>query len=482
MTLPLSALTQGCGQDATEDLVYEAQAPRYLASADSTEGGDVADSRCRVVLRSVARVSYQSGYMTTCETDSTTTGSCHYIWRGFVDVAADQDFQRVAVLFRAGDRWFSFPATPSGPAVGGYVPHTFEIDQYTPSAGTSLTSLMGTVLNLIPYAETTSGGRIFDHNRIADPFGNYQLDKDNSWSVGADTSVCVHQAPVKTPEYRLDYPAGEHLIDGPVRTGGQLKINYDSRRLRETQSCMGSHGSASSTTIRMGYIVDGDGSSAQDILLETYIESQGNTRGSKDVQSIDVPASAKSIEMWFYCVPGFSSGAEYNWKYDSNYGANYHLTVPRPKAVTWAGSWGLHAGRSGFTRELPEPYVYDGFTNMGFSIQAEVYVAGITDQPQLDTQKLKAYVETDVLGCQPGGGHLKRQELELAQAHAGGYGNNVLYRWPVEASLMRCPTGTYHYRFLFSADGGLTFTPLGNAESTAAPGAGAVRTIENNRE
>jgi len=480
-------LLSGCtGGGTGEPAAQRASAPQYLGAADGS--GDAADSSCSVVLRSIARVPYQAGFMTTCETGKAPKqGPCKYIWRGVVDVAADKVAQLagVSVLLRAGNDWYSFDATPSGPAAGGFVPHAFEIDEHTPGAGTSLTSLMGTVLNVIPYVVTKQGGRLFDHNRIGDPLGNYRLDKTNSWAVVEDADVC---APAKTPEYRLTYGDYEHLVDGPVRAGGKLKVSYDSRRLRLRQSCLGAKGPASATTIHMGYMFDGDGKTAKELLLESYLERYANcdkAKGScvsvtKHNDTIDVPESAKSLELWFYCVPGFSSAAPSNWKYDSNYGANYQLLVPRPRAIGWAGEWRKHASRSGFVQQLPEPYVYRSYSNMGFSVQAEVYAEGLTDEPQIDQRLLQAFVETDLVSCKPGG-PLKRQALYLARSQVGPYRKNVLYRWSVEASLAYCPRGIYRYRFLFSADGGLTFTPLGKAASSSSPGAASFRTIRSEK-
>jgi hypothetical protein len=40
-----------------------------------------------------------------------------------------------------------------------------------------------------------------------------------------------------------------------------------------------------------------------------------------------VPAGARSLDLWFACVPGFSYVAPDNWKYDSNDGRNYVLPI-----------------------------------------------------------------------------------------------------------------------------------------------------------
>lgn len=494
LVVAAAALASACAGAPDTPQIRKAPAPSYLGSADAT--GDASDHSCTVVLRTISRVKSGPGYLTTCDTGATQSGSCLYIWRGTIDVAAEkvEKYASVQLLFstnQTGGQWYALEATRAGVAKGGYVPYSFEIATHTPAAGMSMTSLMRTTLNVIPYLETTAGGRVFDHNRVVDPFGNYALTSDNGWAIDDDPAVCAPVTPAKTPIYELSYPTfSEHLRDGPVRAGGELEIRYDSRRLRATQACMGSQGPASAMTIRMGWRVNGDASTTKTQDLEQIVESSVGcqtppcvTVSPRDTM-IELPKSATSLQMWFYCVPGFSQGAQSNWKYDSNFGKNYELPVigAQPtKAIDWAGNWKLHAGRSGFTFVVPEPYTYKGFTNMGYSIQAEVYVKGMTDKPKPDSTMLKAYVESDLNGqCQPGGA-LTRVELPIAQTQTGSYGNNVLYRWGVEGLLMHCPNGTYRYRFVFSADGGQTTTVLGAADDINGAGAATFRTIVNQK-
>jgi hypothetical protein len=391
----------------------------------------------------------------------------------------------VDVLFRTnqtGGKWYAVEAKPGPGPQNGFAHFSFRLTELTPAAGMSMTSLNKTVIELIPYVKTGQGGRLFDHNRVADPLGSYRLDLGNLWTIDNDASVCAPATGI--PEYVLDYPGfGETLVGGPAVAGGKLKITYDGRRLRETQSCMGSKGPSSATTLYVGTMFDNDGSTIKKAAVESYLESygyacQGPTTPcithDKKQPVIALPASASSIQMWFYCVPGFSSGSPGHWKYDSNLGKNYSLPLSKTntsKPVDWAGNWRLHAARSGFTFPLPTSYEYHGFTNMGWSAQAEVYVKGMTDKAAPDPA-VKAYVESDMIKCKPGGAKQK-VELSLAEAHAGPYNNNSLYRWGFEGLINNCPKGTYSYRFLFSADGGKTVTPLGAAASTDDTGAGA---------
>jgi hypothetical protein len=397
--LTAATLVGACAGAPEQPQVRKAPAPSYLGSADAT--GDSSDHGCALVLRTINRVKSGPGYLTTCDTGATPNGPCRYIWRGRLDVAADEaeQYASVQLLYttnQTGGQWYALEATRAGAAKGGYVPYGFEIAEHTPAAGMSMTSLMRTTLNAIPYLETTAGGRVFDHNRIADPFGNYALTSDNGWAIADDPKVCAPLSPAPTPTYELSYPTfTETLRDGPVRAGGKLELRYDSRRLRETQSCMGSHGPAQATTIRVGWRVNGDPATTKTQDLEQVIVSSMGCQSPPCVSvtprdsTLELPKNATSLSMWFYCVPGYDQGAQQNWKYDSNLGKNYQLPVIGAlptKAVDWAGNWKLHAGRSGFVFDVPEPYIYKGFTNMGYSVQAEVYVKGLTDQAQPNTR------------------------------------------------------------------------------------------------
>ncbi|MCK5796065.1 MAG: hypothetical protein KAI47_02725 [Deltaproteobacteria bacterium] len=496
-----AALTLGaCAGAPADPGLHEATAPRYLGSADGM--GDEADTHCAVILRHVARIKDGPGYLTTCSESATPQSPCSLIWRGVVDVAEDavEKNAGVHVLFSTGQNggaWYSVGAHRQGPAHKGFVPYAFEINRYTPVEGMSTTGLVRTRIHLIPYLETPKGGRIFDHNRVADPFASYELNVGNQWSLPDDTRICASAdlppipeptlTPLPAPSYELTYPGfQEFLRGGPVRAGRDLEIRYDSRRLRETQSCMGSEGPASSTTIRMGWQVNDDASTGHTQDLAQIIESYVSCPKPPCIQEtpkdtlLSLPPNAQSLQMWFFCVPGFSSGASYNWKYDSNLGQNYRLPVASelaPRNVDWAGAWRLHADRSGFDAPLPEPYRFKELSNMGYGIQAEVYVKGLTDQANVDTSALKAYVETDLnASCQPGG-PLKMEELPVAQEHVGSYGNNTLYRWYFESMLVHCPRGDYRYRFVFSADGGKTRYILGADENLEGPQAKTFRKI-----
>ena len=148
-------------------------------------------------------------------------------------------------------------------------------------------------------------------------------------------------APDKIRTVLPDYPAfGESLHHGPALAGGKLRVEYDGRRLRETRSCFGSRGAVSSTTIKMGYRFDGVGGAPRSVEVERYIKKYGSLcqphAGSPCVDQtiskplLELPASATGLQLWFYCLPGFSSGAPHNWKPASR--DKHHPGPPRPAA------------------------------------------------------------------------------------------------------------------------------------------------------
>ena len=177
-----------------------------------------------------------------------------------------------------------------------------------------------------------------------------------------------------------------------------------------------------------------------------------------------------------YCVPGFGQGAKDNWQYDSNFGSNYVPAIYSDTVkIDWAGNWELYLYRPGWVQELAEPYMHH-YDNMDYAIQAQVYVSGITDALQVEQTLVQAWVESDLFNCNPGG-ETETVPIKVSDVHAGEYGHNTVFRWNFESWIMYCPEGTYKYRFYFSADGGKSFTILGNADSTDNPNHQGFRTI-----
>jgi len=292
----------------------EAQAPS-VGKADSS---DRADHDCVVVLRSAGSVTeYLMG----------PSGPPSTYLEAKVDVADGHGVRGVAVLYRTSNtsgRWYT--ATPDDTTPGaGVTKYRFALRHFV-EGGSSL------AIDLIPYVWLADGARLFDHNRVADD-ASYELVAANEWTVADDPEICGGASGGPTAHYILSFPDFETTLeDGPVARGGSLKVTYDGRRLRETQDCLGAEGPVSATSISLFYAFD-DGEP-----VETQVEQYTINYGSGCPESpcvtqqitepvIQVPARATSIALWFACIPGFSYGAQENWKYDSNYGANYVLPV-----------------------------------------------------------------------------------------------------------------------------------------------------------
>jgi len=467
LVLVLSVFAFGACADA-EAGSYEA-APHIQLGADGV-GLDEADAACRIVLRSVARVpNGRGGYETDCS-----SGSCRWVWQGEIDVAAGL-VGTPALLFKTqltSGAWLSVDAVAGGPAVDGMTRWTFRISELTPAEGESGTALSRARIWLIPYLRTTDGGRLFDHNRVADPFGTYELAADNGFAITDDANTC--RAGAVWPTWRFSFPDfGERLDGGPVIAGGSVRVAYDGRRLREVQSCYGAHGSVQATTLEAQWRFDNGVTGAAEV--ERWVSNGGAVTATVSEPLVPVPLGARALDIWFRCTPGFDGAPNVRW--DSDEGRNYRVpVVAGPRAIDWAGDWVMFRGRAGDSVALPEPIAYRGFSNMALAPQLSVYVEGVTDQPIVDTALVRAWVESDAIDCLPGGTPT-RQELPLWKSHQGAYGNDAVFQWGFESNLGRCPRGQYRYRFVLTGDGGLTTTVIGNAASSDAPGADGFRTI-----
>ncbi len=342
------ALAVGCDAsgnspaDASDQRVDEA--PAIVVGADGV-GLDQADNRCAIVLREVARVpDGRGGFETVCDSAS---GPCRWRWFGTLDVTGPGIPHVLYRTTETAGTWHAVAAAPTETA-GRFA---FELADYTPRPDYSGTALSRFTLELIPYLRTVDGGRLFDHNRIADPFANYLLEVGNGFAIAADDTCTI---PVQT---------------GPV-------------------------------------------------------------------------------------VP----------------------PAPEAEIVDWAGAWAIYRGRPNDTIGLGEPLDYRGFTNMGLALQVSVYAEGLTTGGTVDTSKIKVFLESDLVTCDPGGA-LTLSEVPLAASGAGPYGNDGIYRFPFESALSRCPRGDYRFRMLVSADGGLSALPLGLADNVGDPGVETFRTL-----
>ncbi len=349
----LSCGLAGCGGAEPAGLV-PADAPNFLNKADGPT--DLADTACTVVLRSVGRVSNGTGgYLDTCAA-GLTSADCRYLWEGYVDVASARlgDVQTVEVLYQTGmtqGAWYAVQAEPVDGAEQGYGRFRFRITEHTPSPGMSFTSLNRTTIDLVPYL---------------------------------------------------------------VTAGGQVKVVYDGRRLRETQPCMGGQAAVSSTTLVVYWMFDGDGGTVRSAEVESYIESYGyacngaspciTDRVSQPV--IEVPAGATSLAMWFGCIP-MGQASPVAW--DSNMEANYTLEIAAPQTEDpslWAGNFVQLIARDAASADacdggaaLGEGFAFGTWARqraVAANVCFEVWKAGVTDWDNPDLwRQLDVQLHTD---------------------------------------------------------------------------------------
>jgi hypothetical protein len=330
------ALMSACDTSAPAPTSSGERAPDIALGADGV-GTDRADYDCAIALVAAGRVPDGRGvFLTDCA-----AGPCLWRIRGELAVAGEGEPH---VLYRTtgSERWLAAAASEVD---GGFY---FEISDPSLRPDLSGTALSRAKVELIPYLLRDDGGRLFDHNRLADPFASYELTIGNGFAVARDEGCA---------------PAERLVAPGPDDT-----------------------------------------------------------------------------------------------------------------VVDWAGGWALYRARAGDAVALPEPFSYTGFSNMGFALQVSVYAEGLTVGGQVDTSKIKVFFESDLMTCDPGGA-LSVIEVPLAVAGGGPFGNDAIFRQPIESTLSRCPHATYRYRMLVSADGGKTGLALGVGEDLAAPGADAFRTL-----
>ena len=153
--LVLAALAlSACSGQISVDGARAASAP-LVGKADST---DVADRECRVVLRRADRVEGAPPLVAaTIDVDT----------RLLADPGATP-----GVLFRAdGGGWQSVTAALVDGAPAGFARYVGRF-AVTQSA------------DFIPFATTTTGVRLFDHNRLPGDFESYHVDASTGFSLG----------------------------------------------------------------------------------------------------------------------------------------------------------------------------------------------------------------------------------------------------------------------------------------------------------
>jgi len=461
LALPFLVLlaTAACSDIAPRTGVLDADAPD-LGKADGT---DRADRECGVVLRTAGRPSVPGGFEVDCS-----AGSCWVVLEGTVDVAdaLTAETEAVGVLFRSTWQpgWFEAPAEPVTDVEPGFRRHAFRLAEGTIPSGASTTSLSRTVLELIPVVHMHSGERLFDHNRRADDFDVYPLSADGWFTVADDPSVC-HAEP--TTRSTLRFPADwRNEQRGAITSGGDVTIEYDISRLPD---CRGTHNGHPAWDLRAHMRFEPSGVTVDGTVREfdSVLGTPVNTAHSIPFTG-RVPARTTELQVWF---EGFTGAGSSCRAWDSNYGENYRFAVASavPATVGWAGGWG-----GSFTREcahrdgMADPAVVDSYVmeRACTFVDADVWVAGVTDGAEEHPELVVAEVEWSVDGMDP-----RREPL----AYVGRVGNDHRYRWELpRAEMLRTPWDRIEYAFTFSTDG-KGFYRVGREEG---PDGGPPRIVE----
>jgi hypothetical protein len=427
-----------CGpQDALlldeEDVLDVADAP--LLGAD---GKDAAERSCHVVLRTLDRGDVRCS-----------SGLCWWSWTGTVDLSAQAvaEGAKPGVLFKNQDAksWSSVtPAKVSG-APAGFQRYRFTIWRNTVRDGMSATAYARASVEVAPFVRTTTGARLFDHNRNPGEFDNYVLNAAGGWRMGDDPAACGATPPAPA---KLVFGADwQTRREGALVAGRSLVIDYALERLT---TCRGTHNGYPAWDVRAFVRFSPSGEVAEGS-VRGFNSPTGTPSNSTAVSvpfTARIPAGTTGVEVWFRNSTGAGSTCE---AWDSNQGANYRFAV-EPRAlppVAWVGN-----GGSSFTRlcsrqdGVPQDVVLDSYlwSRACTFVTADVYVPGVTDAAEQRPWAVFARASMSLDGQA-----LPPRPL----AFVGRVGNDYRYQFEVpRAELYSGPRWTrLSYTLEFSTDG-----------------------------
>jgi hypothetical protein len=311
-------LLAGCSSSPSA----EDSARTSSASVTPAIAGDASDTACQVVLRHTY-INFESslGPQTDCS-----SGTCWVVITVTFDVAMSQSLagSEAFVLYQGegSTGWQQSP--PAQPVLGcdelpdgPCAPVGFRRYQVVLRTGTFTSGPGDQTVRLIPFLGRAGGaGRLFDHNRVADPMGNYVLDANDNWTIGDDASTC----PGTTPAGRLmaNFATGwQNSSSGTLVGGGKLDVSYDIYRM--PQSLCTTDGVAAFST--NGYV---QFQPSGQVLMEVVsgpFDSTKNQYASIPLE-FDVPPGTTSAALWFYTSSDCSAP-----QWDSDYGRNYVFTA-----------------------------------------------------------------------------------------------------------------------------------------------------------
>ena len=371
--------------------------PSVLEQSAAESSVDVADRECRVVLRRADRVEGAPPLVAaTIDVDG----------KLLADPGATP-----GVLYRAdGGGWQTVTAALVDGAPAGFSRFVgrFPVTQ---------------AADFIPFAATTTGVRLFDHNRLPGDFDSYHVDASTGFGLG-DPGVCPGLRPVATLSFLGGYTQQQH---GAIVAGDQLSVEYDLGRLT---TCRDTHNGYRFWTLD-GYA---QFQPSGQIATGTVVASNGPTVYAVPFVS-DVPAGTTSVALWFKnASPPSCEG------WDSNYGANYVFPVlaTAPPPIGWVSGVGGSTDRAcQHADTLEDPIVIDEYARERACLFADVDVWPAS------------WVQAQVEWSKDGGA-----VSDVWLDDAGRVGNNERFRWQLPYELRNMADWTTaSYALRVSTDG-----------------------------
>lgn len=309
-------LVPACGGEDVEEAVSPRAQQATAPSTGKADGSDEADQSCRIVLRTIRRPQLDPDhrYETEC-----IDGLCSYVWAGQVELDAKLSVARVGLLYRLrGDTtWWQVDGTLASANAPGYARYDVRISEHLFGPSATAAELSAARIDLIPFFERADGTRVFDHNRVAGAFDNYELDEMGYFLLQDDNTVC------KPVSGRISFAGNwDEYLTGELHQGGYLVVDYDLSRLPQ---CRGTHnGYPAWDTI--AYVRFSPGGELVSGSVRTFQTNHGvpmNVAERRELQ-VAIPAGATSAAIWFKNESGAGNFCE-TW--DSNLGANYSYAI-----------------------------------------------------------------------------------------------------------------------------------------------------------
>ena len=425
--LCLALFSSACAGRAAVDGARPAAAPFSARTAAGPAAAaadtDVADHECRVVLRRADFLADRStGMVVTIDVDE----------RLLADPGATP-----GVLFDAdGSGWQEVDASPAtdSPPPLGYARFVARF------------ALLQSA-DFVAFAPTTTGVRLFDHNRLAGDFDDFHVDAASGYSVPEAPSVCPGQRPIATLTFAGGWTEQQH---GAVVAGDQLEVDYDLGRLT---TCRDTHDGYRFWNLDAWAQFQPSGQTVSG----TVVASNGPTSYAVPFVT-DVPAGTTSVALWFH---NWSPGGCDAW--DSNFGANYVFPVvaDATPSIGWLSAVGGSTDRAcQHADTLVDPIVIDEYARERACLFADVdvWIGGVTDGSPAHPEYVLAQVEWHKDAAAP---------TDTWLDDVGRVGNNERFRWQLPYELRNVAdwtTATYALRF--SVDGRTWTWAEGGAKRT----------------